>query len=85
MPLPNQPIQGRPASLPPLVFLILIPLSLLSGCAQPGLSDQANLSRPGMQFSGSAVLSSGSSLVSTIEPGTEDRGSASASGCTVCR
>ena len=58
---------------------------LLTGCRQIPVYEQVSLSRPGMQFSDSPALAGTSALLSTIEPGTDDRGGANASGCTACQ
>lgn len=65
-------------------FLMVAPF-LMAGCANPSLSDQANLSRPGMVFAESPAYSAQPDLLSSIEPGTDTRGGASASGCTACQ
>ena len=57
----------------------------LTGCSSVPAYEQALLSRPGMLFSNSPALADAASILSTVEPGTDDRGGASASGCTVCR
>ncbi|NDV63319.1 hypothetical protein G0Q06_12710 [Puniceicoccales bacterium CK1056] len=63
----------------------VVAMLLISGCASPSISDQAQLSRSAMLFSDSPALAGSAELISTIEPGTDSRGGASASGCTVCR
>ena len=57
----------------------------LSGCQQVQVSQQVELSRPGMRFSDSPALLDSSVLLSTIEPGTDDRSGANAAGCTACQ
>lgn len=56
-----------------------------SGCQQVPVYQQVELSRPGMLFSDSPALADSSVLLSTIEPGTDDRGGANAAGCTACQ
>ena len=56
----------------------------LGGCTVAAY-EQSGLSRAGMQFSDSPHLAGSSSLLTSLEPGTDDRGGASAAGCTVCR
>lgn len=68
-----------------LKILFLVPVIALSGCAAIPAYEQAELSRPGMLFSDSPALSDGGSLIASVEPGTDDRGGAAASGCTVCQ
>ncbi|MEX0320523.1 MAG: hypothetical protein AB3N63_00035 [Puniceicoccaceae bacterium] len=68
-----------------LKALILVPVIALSGCAAVPAYEQAELSRPGMLFSDSPALADGGSLIASVEPGTDDRGGAAASGCTVCQ
>lgn len=65
--------------------MLLIPVIALSGCAAVPAYEQAELSRPGMLFSDSPALVDGGSLIASVEPGTDDRGGAAASGCTVCQ
>ena len=69
-----------------LTFLILGMLSslLLSGCTVAAYQ-QTGVSKAGMQFSDAPHLAGSSSLLTSLEPGTDDRGGASAAGCTVCR
>lgn len=57
----------------------------LTGCQQVPVYQQVELSRPGMLFSDSPALRDSSVLLSTVEPGTDDRGGASAAGCTACQ
>ena len=57
----------------------------MAGCQQVPVYEQVALSRPGMLFSDSPALSDTSVLLSTIEPGTDDRGGANAAGCTACQ
>lgn len=72
-------------SLPGAVSIALTGMGLLTGCAHPTISDQAQLSRPGMTYSDSPALADSGSLLSRLEPGTDNRGGASASGCTACQ
>ena len=69
----------------PLKALIFIPLLAIGGCAAVPAYEQTELSRPGMLFSDSPALSDSSSLIASVEPGTDDRGGATASGCTICQ
>lgn len=80
-------IERSPGSRRASLIILLPVLALLSagGCASVSLSDQARLSHPGLQFSDSPALADTGSVFSTVEPGTDDRGGASASGCTACR
>ncbi|MEX0330410.1 MAG: hypothetical protein AB3N64_03205 [Puniceicoccaceae bacterium] len=57
----------------------------IAGCQQVPVYQQVELSRPGMLFSDSPALADSSVLLSTIEPGTDDRGGANAAGCTACQ
>lgn len=68
-----------------LKALLVIPVLAFAGCAAVPAYEQAQLSRPGMLFSDSPALSDSSSLVASVEPGTDDRGGAAASGCTICQ
>ena len=67
-----------------LLALLATASLALSGCTVAAYK-QTGASRAGMQFSDSPHLAGCSSLLASIEPGTEDRGGASAAGCTVCR
>ncbi len=69
-----------------LLGLLLAGTSLpfLGGCTVAAY-EQTGVSRAGMQFSDSPHLAGASSLLSSMEPGTDERGGASAAGCTVCR
>jgi len=79
-------IQRYPKKMRTLMGVSLgIAVIILAGCSNVPAYEQASLSRPGMLFSDSPVLADAASILSTVEPGTDDRGGASASGCTVCR
>lgn len=68
-----------------LIAIMAIGLIFLAGCHQPALQEQVNLSRPGMLFSESATTPGTVSLVTTLEPGSDDSAGAASSTCTVCR
>ena len=68
----------------PSLLLAGLSMTLLSGCTVAAYQ-QTGVSRAGMQFSDAPHLAGASSLLTSLEPGTDDRGGASAAGCTVCR
>lgn len=83
----NESIQRTPTSRLRL-FLACLCTGIglgLTGCQQVPVYQQVELSRPGMLFSDSPALADSSVLLSTIEPGTDDRGGANAAGCTACQ
>jgi len=68
-----------------IALLLAAVLFIGTGCASVSLSEQAQLSRSGMLFSDVPTLSDSASVLATVEPGTDDRGGAAASGCTACK
>jgi hypothetical protein len=59
--------------------------ALLGGCAQVPAWEQRLVAKPGMIFSGSAVLATQPALLGQIEPGRATAGGAAAVGCSSCR
>jgi hypothetical protein len=84
--MPRNPLNSKSRLRGLLIALILSGMLVLaSGCSTVSLGDQVRLARPGMQFTDSPALADAASVLSTVEPGTDDRGGAAASGCTACR
>jgi hypothetical protein len=60
-------------------------LLLLVGCQAIPVHRQAVLSQPNLQFSESSAFAYGTRTTANLEPGTEARGGAAASGCSACQ
>ena len=68
-----------------ILLLAMVPALIGAGCSTVPVHKQRLVSRPGMQFSNSAVFSYQSKIGPQIESGAAASGGAQAAGCTSCR
>ena len=69
----------------PRFALLALAVAGLSGCARVRVTQQQLVSKPGMEFSRSAVFSYSSKTMSQVLPGLPGMPGASVTTCTACR
>ncbi len=82
---PSENITGNAVLNPAVLAALTVGLVIVgTGCTVP-VHAQRLLAKPGMQFSGSAVLGGPSKLLPQVESGAATSGGGQAAGCSSCR